>query len=66
MRGLTAAGVIVALVIAGSAAVLGVPRRTEAESSRMREIEALLDSTQKASALCTSAPAKPTSTPLYR
>jgi hypothetical protein len=61
---------ILALVIAvtGSAAVLEVPLRTgneasqpagEIESARMREIEALLDSTRQASALCTSAPAKP-------
>ncbi len=61
---------ILALVIAvtGSAAVLEVPLRAgnkarqpagEIESARMREIEALLDSTRQASALCTSAPAKP-------
>jgi hypothetical protein len=60
---------ILALVIAvtGSAAVLQVPLRTgnetrqptgEIESARMREIEALLDSTRRASAICTSAPAK--------
>jgi quercetin dioxygenase-like cupin family protein len=65
-----AGGLILALVIAatGSAAVLGVALRTaneapdptgEFESSRTREIEALLDTTRKSSALCTSAPTEP-------
>ena len=44
----------------GAAAVLGVPGPGgEIESTRMREIEALLETTRQASALCTSAPAKP-------
>ena len=62
MRGPAVGSLILALVIAiaGSAVVLGVPlRKPTDESARMREIEALLDSARQASALCTSAPAKP-------
>ncbi len=64
MPGPAAAVLILTLVIAiaGSAAVLGgLPRIGhepvgEVESSRMREIDALLENTRQASTLCTSVP----------
>jgi hypothetical protein len=67
MLRLAAGGLILALVIAiaASAAVLGVRLRSANEAPdprtevRMRELEALLESTRQASALCTSAPTRP-------
>jgi hypothetical protein len=63
MRGAPAVGLILALATiaaTGAATVLGVPGQAgEIESARMREIEALLETTRQASAICTSTPTKP-------
>ena len=63
MRGAAPVGFILALATiaaTGAAAVLGVPGPGgEIESTRLREIKALLETTRQASALCASAPAKP-------
>ena len=61
MRVALSVGLILALattiVATGAATDLGVPRPTgEIESSRLREIEALVETTRQASAICTSAP----------
>jgi hypothetical protein len=60
MRGALPIGLILALATiaaTGAATVLGVPGQAgEIESSRIREIEALLETTRQASAICTSTP----------
>ena len=62
MRGATSVGLILALATIAAmetATVIGVSGPAgEIESSRMREIAALLDGTRQASALCTSAPTR--------
>jgi hypothetical protein len=63
MRGAPAVGLILALATiaaTGAATVLGVPGQAgEIESSRIREIKALFETTRQASAICTSTPTKP-------